>query len=382
MALTDNLIYSYECNEASGDLIDAHAGLTLTDRNTVGVGTGIIGNARDFEYANTEYFDRASEAAFNVGDIDCCWDIWVNRESASGLPIPFAKDAGGGGQRSYLVYYSAGWQFQVTANGTSMTGITITAASTGVWYHLYLQHDSVNNKIGYRLDGGTLTEVAHSGGIFSGTTDFCIGNRTPHDFPYDGLIDMVRFWKRLLTTAEQDQLYNSGAGLAYSDFGGVAYTLACNSGSYVITGTAASLEIGYKLNCSSGSYIITGTATSLEIGYKLSCESDSYVITGTGTSLEIGRKVSANSGSYAITGTDVALRFGYTLTASPSSYVVTGTTTTFRYNKFLAAITGSYQITGINASLVYSAAPIEPEEEPEISYISLFTALADKWNNR
>ena len=67
MALTDSLIGFWRLAEASGNALDAHDSLDLTDENGVGTnGTG----AREFLRASSQDFVHATSAALECGDID------------------------------------------------------------------------------------------------------------------------------------------------------------------------------------------------------------------------------------------------------------------------------------------------------------------------
>lgn len=114
----------------------------------------------------------------------------------------------------------------------------------------------------------------------------------------------------------------------------INYSLTCDSGTFTITGTAASLEYGYELAADPGSYAITGTAASLEVGYKLTCASGSYLITGTAATL-------TEAGTFS-------------LVCDAGSFAVTGTAAGLRYSRLLSCVAGAFSITGQNASLVYS----------------------------
>jgi len=138
--------------------------------------------------------------------------------------------------------------------------------------------------------------------------------------------------------------------------GGGATTLTADSGSYSVTGTAASLEIGRKVAANSGSYAITGTAANLHRGFPMAAASGSYAVTGTAATLLKGSTVSATSGSYTINGTTASLEFNRKLTAGSGSYSVTGTDATLTYTPAgsvtLTADPGSYAFIGTAASLL------------------------------
>jgi hypothetical protein len=130
-----------------------------------------------------------------------------------------------------------------------------------------------------------------------------------------------------------------------------AYTLTAASGSYVITGTAASLKAGRKLAAATAAYTISGTAASLKYGKTLSAGSGTYAITGTAAALLEARKLAAASGTYSISGTAAALKEARILVAGAGSYAITGAAAALLSGKKLAAASGSYLISGTAAAL-------------------------------
>ena len=78
-------------------------------------------------------------------------------------------------------------------------------------------------------------------------------------------------------------------GLAWTATSGGAtnYSLTCASGSYAVTGQAATFALAKKLTAATGSYNVTGqpatltyTAGASGIAYNLSCEAGSYSVAG------------------------------------------------------------------------------------------------------
>lgn len=226
MALTDSLISYWKLDEASGDAIDAHGSNDLTDTNTVGSTTGVVGNCRDFERGNSEYFSLADNADLSTGDIDYTLTAWFNPESLPGNYITYAiatKGTSTGNQREYTVFLTTSsgvttLQVMVSSAGTAATQVTVTSSATptaGSWFFVVIWHDSTANTINIQVNNGTVDSTSHSTGSFDGTGPFSIGSFGGFANRFDGLIDEVGFWKRVLTSQERTDLYNSGAGLAY-----------------------------------------------------------------------------------------------------------------------------------------------------------------------
>lgn len=221
---TTNLVEWWPLSETSGTRVGVHAGLNLTDNNTV---TGAAGNngssASQFTAANSEYLSRASESALNVGDIDFSFTLWAYGDAWARQALFSKWTAGVGGQLAYFLEYQNGvpaFVFLVSSTGSDAVAVQATtfgAASTGNWYFIYCQHDSVGNTIGISVNNGTLNTTAHSAGVFSGsTTAFEVG-RSGSSIPryMDGRMQRFGFFKRLLTPTERTVLYNSGNGLSY-----------------------------------------------------------------------------------------------------------------------------------------------------------------------
>ncbi len=231
MALTDNLISYYDCEEASGNLIDIHGANDLTDTNTVGTAAGKVGNARDFEKDNSEYFLHTDNTDLSTGDIDWTFACWVNAETLLSFPVIANKGwSGSAGAREWVLYFNDSpnrFEFIVENSSSGTTTVNannLGAPSTATWYHIVIWHDASANQIGIAVNAGTADTAAHTTGVRDSAGDFRIGASPSQSLYWDGLIDEAGFWKRVLTSQERTDLYNGGAGLAYADFGGGAAT--------------------------------------------------------------------------------------------------------------------------------------------------------------
>lgn len=101
-----------------------------------------------------------------------------------------------------------------TADGTTVNGEWLAppnSIGTGQWYHVAVSYDksSVTNVSalyvnGVKLSLTTLTSPAVAPPSYAGTT--CIGNRLALDRGWDGLIDDLRIYNRLLSDAEVQSL--------------------------------------------------------------------------------------------------------------------------------------------------------------------------------
>lgn len=218
MALTDSLISWWSLDEASGTRADSHGSNDLTDNNTVGSATGIVGDAASFVAANNEFLTRADNASLSTGNIDFTFAFWVN---SPGTSEGFLGKRANLSSTEYQIYRSAGtWKFDVYSGG--LVGVTESATAATGWCFVVGWHDSVNDTINIQINNNTAASSSHSGGTQDSTAGFVIGNisSTTNVSACDSEIDEVAFWKRVLTVDERTALYNSGNGVSYADISG------------------------------------------------------------------------------------------------------------------------------------------------------------------
>jgi hypothetical protein len=225
-SLLTDLVSYWKLDEASGNALDAHGSNELTETSgTIASTTGIINGARDIEAADTEYFNLADNATISAGDIDLTWQVWVNLESKSG--DMFIVNKWGTSNFEYRIYYDSSsdrFVFGVSTNGTNEVTVpadNLGAPSLSTTYHILAWHDATANTLNIRVNNGTVDSTSHSGGIRDGSSPL----RFSHSFDWlDGWIDEIGLWKRVLTSEEQDALWNSGSGLSYDQFAGADHT--------------------------------------------------------------------------------------------------------------------------------------------------------------
>jgi len=231
VALSDSLISYWKLDEASGNALDSHSTNDLTDNNTVGSAAGKINNARDFENSANEYFSHVSNAALQTGNIDFTFTGWINAESfptiASIILMKRETLLGGGDLNGNLEYQvvlatTAGNTFLVISTGNGSGGsddkFSTTVLSLSTWYFFCAWHDTGTGKIYIQVNNGTPEEATTITTPATASFDFQLNMRNDGvggNFGYDGLIDEIGFWKRVLTSDERTDLYNGGSGRSY-----------------------------------------------------------------------------------------------------------------------------------------------------------------------
>ena len=247
MALIDNLQAFWELGEASGTRNDSHSTNHLTDINTVGSAAGKVGTAADFEFDSSEYLSIADNAALSMGDIDFSIALWVYLESKPAADnYILCKYETGTNSREYAILRvnatptpADRFRFQVSLTGSStLAGVSATtfgAPALTTWYFIVAWHSAGANTLNIQINDGTVDSVSHTGGAFSGTAPFQLGavKTTVAALFFDGMMDQVGVWKRVLTSDEKTFLYNSGNGRSYAEIvtppGGFIPAWALNS---------------------------------------------------------------------------------------------------------------------------------------------------------
>jgi hypothetical protein len=220
MALGTNLIGYWKQNESSGNAADSSAsGLTLTN-TAVTFGSGKLGNAGTYD-GSTAFLEAAADTdATLLGDVDFTIAAWIKGHASLAA---FAFAAGRWNFPSPR-HYRIGVDnvkrpaFAVTHDGSTEKAAvghaTINLSTDTDWHLIIGWHDSVGNAVYCQFDNATPVSNAHSTGVYnSGTNRFRVGSRNGGDF-WQGSIDDVYLWSRVLTSDERTELWNSGNGVA------------------------------------------------------------------------------------------------------------------------------------------------------------------------
>lgn len=226
MPVSTNLVAYYSLEETSGTRNDSKGTNHLTDHNNVGSAAGKVGTAADLEFSSSQYLNVSDSTDLSMGDIDFSLTAWVNLESVGASRVIVSKsDSGGAGNVEYMLMYNLGgdkFQFYVSsgsglANFTNVPATTLGSPSLATWYFIVVRHDAAADTISIQVNNGTIDSTAYTFGSYDSGVSFAIGAWGDGPESFDGLIDEVGVWKKVLTTDESTWLYNSGNGRSYSD---------------------------------------------------------------------------------------------------------------------------------------------------------------------
>ena len=229
-SLTSNLVAYWKMDEASGSRLDSYGNINLNEQSTVPSIVGIRNNAADFFLSggSTLYANPNSSLTMQTNqDWTIAGWIYVNGTGASNYAITYqtgifsttfdfaiTQELSGTLQKLF---------FRVNTNGSPtyvLSANSYGALSLNNWYSFVAWHSnathiglSVNMSADTMLVGSGIT-LNTGGQLVFGAID-TLG--TIGDF--QGRVDEVGFWSRVLTSTERSQLYAGGSGNTYTPQG-------------------------------------------------------------------------------------------------------------------------------------------------------------------
>ena len=192
-------------------------------------------NAGQFTSANTEYLTVADNASLSANSSPYSLAAWVLMDDKSSNRTIVSKWETAGNDREFVVQYSTSTDsFQIVmdddgGSGDSRTqnASTFGSPTTGIWQFVIASYSgTITDLLKMQVNNGTVDELLllSFGGLSNQDGDFSIGAFDSGTNPWDGGIAAVGFWEKDLSTAERTSLYNSGAGLFYSQLSGSLLT--------------------------------------------------------------------------------------------------------------------------------------------------------------
>lgn len=219
MALTTSIVSYWKLDESSGDAADSVGGFTLTNANTTTYSTGKINNCGSFDASLTQYLYHADDAALRP-TTSFTFTGWAKWTGSIFVPVILAKQTSD--SAGYVLYVDTFNSNKLTWGVDDSTNFRVDLHSTNstsadTWFFFVVWYDSDNNQTGMSVDNGTPVTTGITGITQDSGSEFRIGARyyPGSNIPFNGLIDEVGFWTKVLSSDEITQLYNGGAGLSY-----------------------------------------------------------------------------------------------------------------------------------------------------------------------
>jgi hypothetical protein len=217
--LWNNLLAYYTGDGTPNDALGNYNGILL---NGTTYGTGIINNGFSFDGVN-DTVDFGNNLDFD-GSTPFTVSCWVNPNNVTSTQVPLAKAKNTIDYEGYWFLIINGKMNFILSSGINANdwvrvenSITL---STSTWYHCIMTYDGSKSASGLKvyvnnsLNTQNIIKDTLTGSI-SNTRSFKLGARD-NGFFYNGIIDEVGIWDRVLSESEVTELYNSGNGKQYT----------------------------------------------------------------------------------------------------------------------------------------------------------------------
>ncbi len=213
-SLLTGLTHYYLLGEASGTRSDSVGSVNFSANGAPGNATGINGNGLSLAVASTQYLNATT---ILVKGADHSLSIWF-KPTATGInatqhPIFSCGNTNTDASPMMILGCSMNGntaKFGVYDNGYAVASTTLVA---GTWYHAVYAKAAAGAVTIY-LNGSSA--ITYTQADINNDTNSYIGSGFNSQF--DGVIDEVATWSRVLTSAEVTSLYLAGAGSFYPYF--------------------------------------------------------------------------------------------------------------------------------------------------------------------
>jgi hypothetical protein len=244
--LTEGLVGYWKTNETSwsgsaGEVID-YSGNSNNGTATNGpstTSTGKFGYAGNFNQSdNNDYVDLGNDSDFNVTTFTI--GAWVYRTGTCGtFSHCYVFSDGMSGNTGYALRMTNdnGYKAELSINDGQQNITGTTVINTNTWYHVVATSNGSEVKIYVNgvLETTTAQTVTPS---FAGQSSKIGNGNTGNDLPFTGRLDEIRFYNRVLSGSEIQQIANFAPGpVGYWNFDEKTGTTANDTSGNGYTGT-------------------------------------------------------------------------------------------------------------------------------------------------
>jgi len=208
----------WSCDESSGVRYDSTINNNdLTDNNTVLSGTGLKGNACDFEATDSEYLSINDASQTGLDTSTYSLSFWYKQESSGNRGLYSFGNVGGdiasNFENSGGVFYYASYDTGGSDGGSFSKSYTLT---TGTWFHILVVRDQSGNNCDLFINGSDQTINCTSAvDVIKNTTGQVRFGWSNTNYA-DGLIDEISYFPTAMTLTDAGVLYNGGTPLDYA----------------------------------------------------------------------------------------------------------------------------------------------------------------------
>lgn len=261
MALVDNLVGYWKLDEGSGSTASDSSGnsSTMTWNSTAQWGTGIIDDG--IAPTSSNYLSGTLNSA-PLGATARTISLWVKKSSSyASNDTPLAWGTRSNNQACQVQFSNS---TTLHFSGWFADGDWTSTFNTDTWYHIVITYDGSTTLEAFSQGVSLGTQTLGAALNTTGSTLY-ICNQAGSGLSFNGYVDEIGIWSRVLSGSEITSLYNSGAGLQYPfDSTTTSTSTTSTSSSTSTTSTSSSTSTtSTSSSTSSSTSITTSTTTTL-----------------------------------------------------------------------------------------------------------------------
>ena len=206
----------FSFDEASGNILDSSGnGYTHTEQNGVSRTAGKVSGCSTFNGTN-DYYNRSGGTYPWDSSTDFTIAAWVRPRSSSRISIISTTNNIQGINLELNATYDP--RINVYAGGWRRINLGINTFSFNTWHCIIAWLDQAGRIVYISGDNGTPASTSTFTTPTVATSAQCsIGGYNGSQYFWNGEIDELAIWNRILTADERTEYYNSGNGIGYGN---------------------------------------------------------------------------------------------------------------------------------------------------------------------
>lgn len=235
--LQDDVISYYSLDEASGNVLDAHASNDLTAANAPGTADGKVATCRTFSSDLSQAALLNDTTGIFKANASLTITGWMYSTVVGASVQSLLGKATNSTNLEWKIFrVNTDLLFRTyTAAGATIATATASNVFTdpkiNTWQFFAVWQDSSNNTINIKVDGDSAVSVSNGGSYPNKPAVYlnlaCDFVNTARN--WSGRVDELAFFGKALSTEEIDFIYSSGNGTSYADLTDYPPTVTENS---------------------------------------------------------------------------------------------------------------------------------------------------------
>lgn len=217
--LRNGLVGYWRLEESSGTRYAAHGTNHLTDVNTVTSNPGILDTAAQLTSASSEKLESLAITnngnPLSIGGGAFTVSVWARFDTKPAVANIIAMGGASAVFETFRIrYWSTPDRIQFiwgTNAAVSVSANALGSPSTATWYHCLAWHDAAGTAY-IRINGGSTNSGSTAATAITPNYNafLRIGAQYSSEY-FNGRVDEVGVWNRVLTSAEQTAIYTNSA---------------------------------------------------------------------------------------------------------------------------------------------------------------------------